>query len=79
MLVPFGLIMPVLVPYLKKTLPFIICLLVFNIAIEVAQYIFRLGSFDVDDLILNSSGALIAYAIIKFILSLKFIKRIELV
>jgi glycopeptide antibiotics resistance protein len=75
MLMPFGILMPLLFSVLRKTSSFILCLLLFNLGIEVFQYYSRLGSFDVDDLILNSSGALLVYGILKVVLPLQFIKR----
>jgi len=69
MLVPLSILAPLLFPSLRKTVPFIICLLTVNLGIEVIQYYTRLGIFDIDDIILNSSGAIIAYAGLRIILS----------
>lgn len=69
MLVPLGILLPLLLPYFRKTLPFVVFLLIFNLGIEITQYIGRLGSFDIDDLILNSAGALVVYMVIRIILS----------
>lgn len=73
MLVPFSILMPLLFSKLRKTNIFIVCLLVFNLGIEVFQYFSGIGSFDVDDLILNSTGAMVAYIILRVLLSLKFV------
>lgn len=75
MLVPFSILMPLLFSMLRKTNIFIVCLFVFNIGIEVFQYFSGFGSFDVDDLILNSSGALVAYIILRVLLLFKFAKK----
>ncbi|MFD0673847.1 VanZ family protein [Cohnella sp. GCM10027633] len=69
MLVPFGVLLPLVIAKLRKTWAFVVALLAFNLGIEIMQFGFRLGSFDVDDLLLNSSGALIAYAFIRVVLT----------
>lgn len=68
MLVPFGVLLPLVIAKLRKTWPFVAALLAFNLGIEIMQYGFRLGSFDVDDLLLNSSGALAAYVFIRVVM-----------
>ena len=75
MLVPFGILLPLLFSKLRKTKVFIASLFLFNLGIELFQYFTGFGSFDVDDLILNSSGALIAYVILRVLLSIKFMKK----
>jgi glycopeptide antibiotics resistance protein len=61
--IPFGMILPVI---RKKTRKFyIIILLSFELSfiVEVIQLISKVGSFDVDDLILNTLGGTIGYLI----------------
>jgi Glycopeptide antibiotics resistance protein len=77
MLVPFGILMPLLFVKQRKTGVFIITLIIFNLGIEIFQYYTRLGSFDVDDLILNSLGALIAYMMVRIVLSMTYLKKIS--
>lgn len=62
MLAPLGFILPVLFKRHRRTWYFLCIILLFNLGIEVFQYITALGSFDVDDLILNCFGAVAAYA-----------------
>lgn len=66
MFVPMGMILPVLFKNkfnkLWKILIFIICLV---FIIEIMQFLTFCGSADIDDLILNTAGCIIGYAIIK--------------
>jgi glycopeptide antibiotics resistance protein len=65
MLLPLGIYIPLLFPkfsgYLKV---FIVCLLV-SISIELMQLITSVRSTDIDDVILNTSGAIIGYVLYK--------------
>ena len=62
--IPFGIIMQIIVPGQKrnKTI-FVISFgaLLLSLSIELIQYIMSVGVLDVDDLILNTLGALIGY------------------
>jgi len=66
MLLPLGIYIPLLFPkfsgYLKV---FIVCLLV-SISIELMQLITSVRSTDIDDVILNTSGAIVGYVLYKF-------------
>ena len=44
------------------------------VGVEVIQYIWKVGSADIDDIILNMSGVLILYIVLK----IPFIKKIIL-
>ncbi|WP_405156517.1 VanZ family protein [Paenibacillus sp. FSL K6-0108] len=59
--IPLGVWIPWLFRRFQRFLPFtgIVVLLLF--AVEVTQLISRVGSFDVDDIILNTVGAWIGY------------------
>ena len=59
--IPIGFILPLIASRCKNL--FICCLYIFflPLSIEVIQYTFNLGVFDVDDLILNCFGGLIGY------------------
>jgi glycopeptide antibiotics resistance protein len=59
---PFGLILPVLVPRRLKMLRVVMLTASVMVLVELAQGAIIEGrAFDVDDVILNTSGALIAY------------------
>jgi len=63
--IPLGMLLPTLTQKSGKgTLIFGICTSAF---IEIAQFIFGLGSTDIDDLIMNTVGVLIGYQIYRFI------------
>ena len=61
--VPFGAILPVLSRSLRSPLRIAGAGLLLSVSVEVLQLLTRLGSFDVDDLILNTLGALLGYGI----------------
>lgn len=59
-LMPLGLFIPLLLKN-KSFKKFIIITILITLGIELAQFITLSGHFDIDDLILNSMGALAAY------------------
>lgn len=76
MLVPFGILMPMLFKRYRKTLNFFIFIFILNLSIETLQITIKLGIFDVDDIILNCTGAMIAYGFIRLIRSNPFINKL---
>lgn len=60
---PLALFLPICFPKTKKFWIFFVHVMFIGLSIEVMQIMFMTGSFDVDDIILNVSGALIAYGI----------------
>lgn len=62
---PFGLAVPYL---LRMRLPvFILLFILVLTSLETLQLLSRRGSFDIDDILLNTVGALIGYACLHFI------------
>lgn len=59
--VPFGYILPVINDRLRNWLLIVVSGFSLSLCVEAAQLIFRVGSFDVDDLLLNTLGALLGY------------------
>ena len=59
--IPFGMILPVI--WRKTDSIFRIMLLgfEFSLCVEIIQLVWKVGSFDVDDLILNTLGSVIGY------------------
>ncbi len=58
---PFGFFLPILSKEFRngvKTVCMGFCL---SLSVECIQLIFRVGSFDVDDIILNTTGALLGF------------------
>ena len=73
---PFGFILPLLS---KKFLLFkniAIASFCLSLTFELVQFVFKFGSFDVDDLILNTLGGVIGYiAIYAIFIFIKYIKQ----
>lgn len=61
--IPFGILVPMLFKQLAGFLKVVIAAFVLSVGFELMQLIFVLGSFDVDDLMLNTAGAAIGYQI----------------
>lgn len=60
---PFGAILPVLKKNMRSIWKILLLSFEFSAMIEVTQLITRLGSFDVDDIILNTAGGVLGYGI----------------
>lgn len=70
--IPFGFLAGTII----KQLSFVLVMLLsfsFSLLLECAQIVFSMGTFDVDDLLLNTSGAFIGYVLWK--LCKLFIKK----
>lgn len=61
--VPFGFFLPIIRPKNKKLFHIFILSLELSLAIEILQLLFRVGIFDVDDLIMNTLGGVLGYGI----------------
>ncbi len=59
--VPFGCILPVLWRRLRSWWRVFVLSMEFSAVIECIQLVFRVGSFDVDDIILNTLGGFLGY------------------
>jgi len=59
--IPAGLLLPRVFPRLRRFFPFFFTCLLVMLAVETAQLLTLLGSFDVDDLILNLFGMILGY------------------
>lgn len=66
---PLGILLPIVLETKRKFAATIIISTTFLIVAETAQFIFRVGVFDIDDIILNMIGVLSGYMI--YILLLK--------
>lgn len=65
MLTPLAIILPLISDTFKKMTNFIITIIITTFAVELIQVLTCSGSFDIDDIILNFSGATILYIIAK--------------
>lgn len=61
--IPFGLILPIISKKRRKLAIISLLTLELSLMIEITQLIFKVGSFDVDDLILNTLGGFIGYLV----------------
>lgn len=59
--VPFGMILPMLTPKCRNFFHIVLLGVDFSLFVETIQLISKVGSFDVDDLILNTLGAALGY------------------
>lgn len=69
---PFGYFMYVLFKPMRSFLPYFFFFLLVIIGVEGIQDIWKVGSADIDDIILNMSGVLILYIVLK----IPFIKKL---
>lgn len=61
--IPFGVILPVLHRKFRSFFFMTFMTLEFSLLVEIIQLIFKVGSFDVDDLLLNTIGGMSGYLI----------------
>lgn len=64
---PLGFFLPLLFKRYLKFRKAISIVIASTLTVECLQYIFRVGSFDVDDLILNSVGGILGFWIFKVV------------
>jgi glycopeptide antibiotics resistance protein len=71
MLFPLGIYLPILYKRLNKFWRVFLVSLLVSVSIEILQLATRFRSADIDDVILNTTGALIGYLFFKLIASFK--------
>lgn len=66
--IPFGFLLPILISRFQKLVTMLLVSFCFSLTFEIIQLLFPiLGSFDVDDLILNTLGALLGFMLFTLI------------
>ncbi|WP_312476386.1 VanZ family protein [Neobacillus sp.] len=65
---PFGFILPLLTKRFQNLRTILLATFCLSLTFELLQLIFEFGSFDVDDLILNTLGGILGYLPIKLVL-----------
>ena len=65
--VPFGMILPMLTTKCRNFFHIVLLGVDFSLFVETIQLISKVGSFDVDDLILNTLGAALGYLVYRLI------------
>ncbi|WP_078380781.1 VanZ family protein [Sutcliffiella halmapala] len=71
---PMGIYLPFLIRKMDNIKVFIISISIVILSVEVLQLVTRRGSFDVDDFLLNISGALIGFGMWKMKVVQKLLK-----
>lgn len=66
---PFGFLLPIISDRAKSWFLTFLCSFTFSLLVETVQLIWRVGSFDVDDLLLNTLGGVIGYAVYRIFAS----------
>ena len=66
--IPFGMLLPLLTMKLRNTRLVFLLSIGWSLSLEIFELLFSSGTLDVDDLILNSLGAMIGYLIIRLML-----------
>ncbi len=74
---PFGFFVPVIAPRFRRALRMILLTLLLSLVIEIIQLLCRVGSFDVDDLILNTFGGWLGYIVFRIFNYLRIRKIIR--
>ena len=72
---PLGFLMPMIGYSYRKFYKILIISFLVSLNIEVLQLIFRVGIFDVDDLILNTLGGVIGYILFKLVYKIYINRR----
>jgi len=74
-LMPFGFFLPFLAVRTRKWYTVTCLTFLFSLAIESTQLLCRVGSFDVDDLLLNTIGGMLGYFLFWIVRRIKNRKR----
>lgn len=75
---PYALLLPLIFNKMNKFYRFLITMILIVLSIEILQFLTVSGSCDIDDLILNVTGASIVYLIIKIKPVNSFIRKVFL-
>ncbi|MBE5949795.1 MAG: VanZ family protein [Lachnospiraceae bacterium] len=65
--IPLGLLLPILFPKVKNIVLVMISTFMISLCFEVFQLVFKVGCFDVDDLLLNTVGGFVGYIIFRIL------------
>lgn len=63
--IPFGMILPVIWPKTGSFFRILLLSFEFSLCVEIIQLVWKVGSFDVDDMILNTLGGVIGYLLFR--------------
>ncbi|WP_461205814.1 VanZ family protein [Clostridium sp. DL1XJH146] len=62
---PFGFLLPIIIDKIKRVKSVVIFSLILSLTFELVQLFANLGEFDIDDILLNTLGAICGYMIFK--------------
>lgn len=68
---PFGFFLPIVSRRSRRWYNTILLSFTFSLCIEITQLVFKVGSFDVDDMILNTLGGISGYILYKLIQNIR--------
>lgn len=69
--IPFGFCMPLLSKAYRNFMVIVLNGFCITSCIETMQLVFKVGSFDIDDIILNVAGVIIGYGLYKIIMFIR--------
>lgn len=79
MFFPMGLFLPCIFMKMHRFVVFVISVIAISLSAELLQLICQVGSFDVDDIILNFVGALLVYMVVRNHKVVTLLKKIYIV
>ena len=59
--IPFGFFIPIISKYKRSFIRTAFMGMLFSLSVEIIQFIVNVGSFDIDDIILNTLGCIMGY------------------
>lgn len=69
--IPFGLFLPRLFPACRRFALTVVLAFEFSLCVEMIQLVWKVGSFDVDDLLLNTLGGVFGFFIYRIFVWIK--------
>ncbi len=72
---PLGFFLPVISRRSRKWYNTVLLSFMFSLSVETVQLVFKVGSFDVDDMILNTLGGILGFIIYKIVQHIRIRRR----
>lgn len=72
---PFGFFLPIISRRSRRHFNTALLSFLFSLCIETVQLVFKVGSFDVDDMILNTLGGILGFIFYKFVQHIRVRRR----
>lgn len=74
---PFGFFLPVISRRSRHWYNTVLLSYLFSLSIETIQLVFKVGSFDVDDMILNTLGGMLGYILYKIVQNIRIRRKMR--